>query len=67
MSDARLTVCSSCRAKIIWLRTTAGNHMPTDFENVEPEDRIFDPKKHVSHFATCRMADKHRRPTRSKL
>jgi hypothetical protein len=59
--ERRIVRCSSCRARIIWLKTDAGKNMPTDADTVEPEDDLFDPARHKSHFATCPNADQHRK------
>lgn len=58
----RTARCTSCKASIVWLRTTARNSMPVDAESVSPGDTEFDSKKHRSHFATCPRADWHRSP-----
>ena len=63
--ERRITRCSSCRARIIWLKTEAGRNMPTDADSVEAADQVFDHKKHVSHFATCAQADQHRKAKRT--
>ena len=57
----RITVCKSCQAKIIYLETAAGKKMPVDAATVYPADVMFDRAKHMTHFATCTAADKHRR------
>lgn len=54
--------CRSCQRPIVWLRTATGKSMPADASSVGPDDGLFDPKKHISHFATCPNADKHRKP-----
>lgn len=61
--ERRITRCSSriCRARIIWLKTADGKNMPTDADTVEPQDDEFEPKRHISHFATCLDANKFRR------
>ncbi|MFV2091352.1 MAG: hypothetical protein ACC642_11890 [Pseudomonadales bacterium] len=58
------TECKSCGAIIIWLKTKQGNRMPVDYASFNTGDSgIFDPGKgHVSHFATCPNAAKHRKP-----
>jgi hypothetical protein len=56
----------SCGKDIVFLRTSR----PTRAMSVEPDSlspgendhTIFDPKRHVSHFATCPDAVKHRKP-----
>ena len=55
--------CRSCGAPIRWLRTRSLKNMPVD----DPTGQIlptafFDPKVHVSHFATCPNAERHRKP-----
>jgi hypothetical protein len=60
--ERRIVRCRTCRAKIIWFKTSAGKNMPVDADTVEPEDEELDLPRHVSHFATCPEADKHRRP-----
>ena len=60
--ERRITRCTTCRARIIWLKTQAGRNMPTDADSVEPADEVFDSKKHISHFATCAQANQHRKP-----
>jgi hypothetical protein len=60
--ERRIVRCKSCAAKIIWFKTEAGRNMPVDADTVEPEDDEYDPPRHVSHFATCKDADKHRKP-----
>ena len=60
--ERRITRCSSCRARIIWLKTAKGGNMPVDADTVEPDDTEYDPEgDHVSHFATCPNADQHRK------
>lgn len=60
--ERRIVRCSSCRARIIWLKTRTGKNMPVDADTVEPQDTEFHPESdHVSHFATCPNADQHRR------
>lgn len=59
-------VVSECRAKdcdkeITWLPTSRGKSSPTDFDTVDPDDQMFDPKKHTSHFATCADPDAFRK------
>jgi len=53
--------CRTCKADIVWLKTEAGKNMPVDADTVDEGDTEFDDDKHVSHFATCKDADKHRR------
>lgn len=58
---ARITECKSCNAKIIYLETAAGKKMPVDAATVYQADIMFDRAKHMTHFATCITADKHRK------
>lgn len=67
MTDTRIALCKSCKASIIWLKTTAGSNMPTDSTSVGPDDKVFDLKKgHVSHWATCPTSDYHRKPCKPR-
>jgi hypothetical protein len=62
----RIQSCRSCAAPIIWFRTSAGNWMPVNAETVMLGDVVLDLPRHISHFATCKNADQHRkRGTRS--
>ncbi len=59
---SRYGSCSSCGARIIWLRTAAGKGMPCEPDTVPPGDLNFDAKLgHVSHFAMCKDRDQHRK------
>lgn len=60
--ERRITRCKSCRAQIIWFKTETGKNMPVDADTVEAADDEYDPPRHMSHFATCKNADQHRRP-----
>ena len=53
--------CRSCQARIVWLRTKAGKRIPVDAGTVEAGAKEYDPKRHISHFATCPEAAKFRR------
>lgn len=59
--ERRITRCSSCRARIIFLLTSSGSKMPIDADTVSPEDEEFDPGQHTSHFASCPTAAQHRK------
>lgn len=62
--ERRIVRCSSCRARIVWLKTAKGRNMPVDADTVKPEDTIFQPSgegDHISPLATCPNADKHRK------
>lgn len=56
--------CRSCGAFILWMKTKNGKNIPVDYATV-PADQgalVFDPDVgHISHFATCPNADKHRK------
>ena len=56
--------CSSCGQNVVWFRTAKGKRMPVDEATTRPTDREdqLDLTRHISHFATCPNADKHRRP-----
>lgn len=58
------TRCGSCNSLIVWFKTAAGKRMPVNAETTKPTDaeHQLDLKRHISHFATCPQADRHRRP-----
>lgn len=58
--ERRIVRCTHCRKKIIWLRTKRLRMMPFDADTVEPSDMDLDLERHVSHFATCKMAKDYR-------
>jgi hypothetical protein len=60
--ERRIKRCRSCNARIIWFETAAGRRMPVDADTVEAEDVELDLQRHVSHFATCPDANRHRKP-----
>jgi hypothetical protein len=64
MSHPRTVNCTSCHAPIVFFKTAKGNQMPVDASTVEAGDNVdkLDLSRHVSHFATCANADKHRKP-----
>jgi hypothetical protein len=62
--ERRITRCRSCRARIIWFKTSAGKNMPVDADTVEPDDDELDLGRHVSHFATCPAASSFRKARR---
>ncbi len=62
--EVKVEHCRSCGAPIVWVKTKLGKHMPVEAEpSVEFAQMIieYDPTKHVSHFATCPNAAKHRK------
>lgn len=52
--------CRSCGAWILFVRTKSGR-MPIDYQPEFAADTHYDKARHVSHFATCPNADKHRK------
>lgn len=58
--ERRIVRCreQSCRAQIVWLKTEAGKNMPVDADTVEPEDELYVPARHTSHFTTCKAPNK---------
>jgi hypothetical protein len=60
----KIALCRSCQRKIVWLKTSRQKPIPVDADGVNEGDVWFDPKngRHVTHFATCPNADKHRKP-----
>jgi hypothetical protein len=59
--ERRIVRCSSCRARIIWLKTKKGANMPVDADTVKPSDTMFDPDgDQISHFASCPNSNQHR-------
>ena len=61
MSYTKVSKCRSCDENIVWLKTERGANMPVDADSVDEGDELFDYEKHVSHFSTCPLADKHRK------
>lgn len=68
--------CSSCKARILWGRTSKGQSMPVDAEPVGDGEwllergelvhhgngaSLFITLRYRSHFATCPQADQHRK------
>lgn len=56
--------CRSCKAEIVWLWSSAEKKkkMPIDMATYRPGDTVFDPSRHVAHFANCPDAAKWRKP-----
>ena len=70
--------CRSCGVAILWVRTQRGHLMPVDREPVRGGNlhiergiaQVVAPSgalRHVSHYATCPAADKHRKPRDRQL
>lgn len=53
--------CRSCNAEIVWLKTSKDKPMPVDKATVKEGDTHYDSTRHVSHFATCKDANKWRK------
>lgn len=56
----------SCGLMIIWMKTEYGNKIPVDYKESISTEKIFNPKTMKSHFSTCTMADKFRKPKEKK-
>lgn len=52
----KIVPCGHCRKQIVFLRTARGRTMPVDADTVGDDDKLFDYKKHKSHFADCPAA-----------
>lgn len=57
----RIRQCRSCKAEIVWFKTKAEKWMPIDAATVKASDTQVNLGYHISHFATCPNAAKHRR------
>jgi hypothetical protein len=62
--------CQSCNANIVFLKTKKGGYIPVNKSSLTPSDLIvlrnkgslsFRYGEHITHFATCPNASKHRR------
>lgn len=62
VNASRIKRCSSCGASIIWFTTDNKRPMPVNAETVLAIDDHLDLRRHISHFATCPNAAKHRKP-----
>ena len=56
-----MTKCKSCGTHILWKKTATGKNIPVDLFNesgaqIDESIETFDPKKMVSHFASCKDA-----------
>ncbi len=63
--------CKSCGAPILWVETVNGKRMPLDerpagrfavFVAGGTQKVVEIREAYVSHFATCKFADQHRKP-----
>jgi hypothetical protein len=59
--ERRITRCSSCRGRIVFLPTAAGKQMPCEADSVAASDDEYDGRRHESHFAKCPKAQQHRK------
>lgn len=62
MSENRIVHCSSCKAPIIFLQTSAGKQMPVNAETVEEHDTVYEHGRHVNHWGSCSNPKQHRKP-----
>ena len=69
------TACRACKAPIWMIFTKTGKYIPVNAETITngdlmlleaTDELIFDPKKHMAHFATCSQANKFRKQTKDK-
>lgn len=60
----RQVPCRACQEYIVFLPTSTGKTMPVDVDTVTEGDDEFNPKVHVSHFATCPEANRFRKRDR---
>ena len=56
--------CKACQAPIVWMKTKAGKNNPVDLASITTDEHIFNPCTMISHFATCKFADKFRKKKR---
>lgn len=64
-----ITQCRSCGAEVMWVLTKNDKRMPIDASSANEEERArvlpgaiaHDPKRHISHFATCPESTKWRK------
>lgn len=52
---------NGCGAEIVWMVTGRGKNIPVDVDKVELGDDLFNPDKHVAHWATCPNAESFRK------
>jgi len=60
------TKCKSCGAEIVFVLTEKGHKMPVDAGSWNGE-AMYHHGVHVSHFSTCKNADKHRKKSKGLL
>jgi len=56
----KVVICRepTCAARMIFLPTRNGSNMPIDADSVSADDVVFDPPRHVSHYATCKKPNR---------
>lgn len=54
--ERRTTRCRDlkCNARIIYLENPNGGKIPVDADTVEDDDLVYEQRRHVSHFKTCK-------------
>ena len=58
--------CRKCKAAIVFVRTAKGKQMPVNAETWTQGEVLYNPEKHVSHFATCPAAAHFRKADRGR-
>ena len=66
----KIAHCSSCRADVVWLKTSKGKNMPMDADylarihDMDDDAPEFNYELHHDgvHWSTCKFADSHRKP-----
>lgn len=60
----KFDTCKSCGAQIVWLQTVSDEPkpMPVNAASVTEGDMLFNPTRHMTHFATCPHSKQWRKP-----
>lgn len=62
--------CKACNKEIYFLKTKNGKFIPVNAESLNDSElhelrnktqRLFDPKRHITHFSDCPMSAKFRK------
>lgn len=64
MNNVFRTKCRSCNAHIVMTNTDKGKMMPINYDESSMKNelpKLYDKERHISHFATCPNAKKHRK------
>jgi DNA-directed RNA polymerase subunit RPC12/RpoP len=61
--EKRTSKCRACGYKIVFVPTKTGKLIPVNADTYD-NSRLFDIKKHISHFATCPKANNFRKDKR---